>query len=368
MALKRKRSNSSNQVLDDDILQHEPPKHQPVKGKEVSQLSQGAPSSSSSISDLEVEGVEFKITIKGLKQARNKQNKQTPRYKADIIDNLIINPQEKWDKLKSFGGFSIVKAEFKRGDIVEIKRPRETGDPNEKKEWIARVLDVRASDKHHVYLRIAWFYWPEDLPMGRQEYHGRNEVIESNHPDIIVALSVNCLADIKEWDEDDEEAVFDGLYYRQQFDYISQQLTTPKKICVCEEYYNPDTRLVNCPQCKIWMHEQCITEDAVRRHKKSSIVSRLSDKSKSEPDAAPAVVPKKKPNRKPKGYSKKAKTFSQTPTPGPDQSVAATILDGKIRIKEVAGKKNEDNSDSGLDVDNIVDEDIRCLSCGVVIS
>lgn len=58
-------------------------------------------------------------------------------------------------------------------------------------EWVARILEIRASDEHHVYARVYWMYWPEDLPsgttdgkkwvQGRQPYHGTHELIASNH-------------------------------------------------------------------------------------------------------------------------------------------------------------------------------------------
>lgn len=57
--------------------------------------------------------------------------------------------------------------------------------------WVARILEVRASDEHHVYARVYWMYWPEELPLGtldgkkqiagRQPYHGQHELIASNH-------------------------------------------------------------------------------------------------------------------------------------------------------------------------------------------
>lgn len=57
--------------------------------------------------------------------------------------------------------------------------------------WVARILEVRAADEHHVYARIYWMYSPDELPpgtqdgkksiSGRQPYHGQNELIASNH-------------------------------------------------------------------------------------------------------------------------------------------------------------------------------------------
>jgi hypothetical protein len=58
-------------------------------------------------------------------------------------------------------------------------------------DWVARILEIRASDEHHVYARVYWMYWPDELPQGthdgrktiqgRQPYHGINELVASNH-------------------------------------------------------------------------------------------------------------------------------------------------------------------------------------------
>lgn len=65
-------------------------------------------------------------------------------------------------------------------------QPRKRSDDD----WVARILEIRASDEHHVYARVYWMYWPDELPpgtqdgkkhvSGRQPYHGRNELIASN--------------------------------------------------------------------------------------------------------------------------------------------------------------------------------------------
>ena len=55
--------------------------------------------------------------------------------------------------------------------------------------WVAKVLEVRAKDNQHVYLRVFWLYWPDELPNGRQPYHGANEFIMSNAMDIVDAMT-----------------------------------------------------------------------------------------------------------------------------------------------------------------------------------
>jgi hypothetical protein len=85
---------------------------------------------------------------------------------------------------------------------------------------MGRVLEVRAGDASHVYLRVYWLYRPEDLPRGRQSHHGDSELIASNHMDIIEALSVADRAEVVHWDEDPDAdwPMRDQLFWRQTLD------------------------------------------------------------------------------------------------------------------------------------------------------
>ncbi|KAH6632474.1 hypothetical protein F5144DRAFT_252554 [Chaetomium tenue] len=81
--------------------------------------------------------------------------------------------------------------------------------------WVSHILEIRASDEHHVYARACWMYWPDELPQGthdgrktiqgRQHYHGINELIASNHMDIINVMSVASQARVKQWDGKNDE-------------------------------------------------------------------------------------------------------------------------------------------------------------------
>lgn len=69
------------------------------------------------------------------------------------------------------------------------------GDVNTRKDrtdWVAKILEIRAQNEQHVYARVYWMYWPDELPAGtqvgrktirggRQPYHGQHELIASNH-------------------------------------------------------------------------------------------------------------------------------------------------------------------------------------------
>ena len=89
---------------------------------------------------------------------------------------------------------------------------------------MARVLEIRAIDEAHVYLRVYWLYWPEELPGGRKHYHGEKELVASNHMEIVDAMTVSGRANVKHWLELDDEEELPDLFWRQKFDFPKQQL------------------------------------------------------------------------------------------------------------------------------------------------
>lgn len=122
--------------------------------------------------------------------------------------------------------------------------------------WVARILEVRASDEHHVYARVYWMYWPEELPLGtldgkkqisgRQPYHGQHELVASNHSkhlgkhlcsciitnakavDIINVVSVVMGVNVKQWIESNDDDIQESLYWRQAFNCRTAELSVCK--------------------------------------------------------------------------------------------------------------------------------------------
>jgi hypothetical protein len=131
---------------------------------------------------------------------------------------------------------------FAVNDTVFIKSSEdEDPDPNAPiKGWVARVLEVRAGDEQHVYLRIYWLYRPEDLPGGRRDYHGRNELIASNDMQIIDAMTVNAKANVRHWVElEDKSEVFPGdqLFWRQTYNLRPKGRESPLSVSVTRQCY-----------------------------------------------------------------------------------------------------------------------------------
>ena len=172
------------------------------------------------------------------------------------------------------------ETKFSVGSIVYVNRhsPAPTAPPpsateaeilayDRKNFWVAKVLEVRASDPQHVYLRVFWLYWPDELPQGRQKYHGQNELVMSNHMDIVDAMTVGTAAEVKFWDERDEDEDLGQRYWRQFYDVRGVNgkdggLSELRRHCTCHEYYNPDKLLLKCPhkECGLWNHDECLLD------------------------------------------------------------------------------------------------------------
>ncbi|KAH6876892.1 hypothetical protein B0T10DRAFT_413998, partial [Thelonectria olida] len=64
------------------------------------------------------------------------------------------------------------------------------------RDWIAYILEIRAVDREHVFARVYWMYWPEEIPpqaaAGTSQMHGHpshyadNELVASNHSESLV--------------------------------------------------------------------------------------------------------------------------------------------------------------------------------------
>lgn len=119
--------------------------------------------------------------------------------------------------------------------------------------WVGRIQEVRAATAEDVYIRVFWLYWPDELPGGgRERYHGRQEVILSNHVDIVSSNVISSKVDVERWDEyNDEAAPVGELYYRQILDLNKTGrrgragLGKVRKHCVCGKPHHPDEVMVS---------------------------------------------------------------------------------------------------------------------------
>lgn len=153
-----------------------------------------------------------------------KDEGEDPRSRENQL--FLVQPAQKWTKLTKYKNFvrtsacpcptivpahahaltttggSVNEVKYLQGSFVSVansatlRRPANVvpGAPPDTavdRDWLAYILEIRASDANHVYARVYWMYQPDDLPqhrhqgkrcpVGRQPYHGADEVIASNH-------------------------------------------------------------------------------------------------------------------------------------------------------------------------------------------
>ncbi|XDG07045.1 hypothetical protein ABKA04_006660 [Annulohypoxylon sp. FPYF3050] len=197
-----------------------------------------------------------------------------------------VQPYQKWMDMTRYNSFVLNGVKYwsegfifvaNNSTIERQKNPGEAVQPRKKSDddWVARILEIRASDEHHVYARVYWMYWPDELPpgtqdgkkliRGRQSYHGANELVASNHMDVINVVSVTAPATVNQWDETNEDDVQPALYWRQAFDVISNELSSAELRCKCNRPENPDKRLFGCSNddCRKWLHDDCLIHEAL---------------------------------------------------------------------------------------------------------
>ena len=90
---------------------------------------------------------------------------------------------------------------------------------------IGHILEIKSQDQYRIYLRLYWMYRPEDLPQGRQHYHGRDEMIATDHMAIADASNIVKHAFVAHWIEAKGEVQPQGLYWRQQFKTVMEALS-----------------------------------------------------------------------------------------------------------------------------------------------
>ncbi|TLD10340.1 hypothetical protein PgNI_06310 [Pyricularia grisea] len=199
-----------------------------------------------------------------------------------------IEPAKKWMDMTRYNSFVLNGVKYfsegfifvaNESSIERIKATENKGQPvvksNTDEDWVARILEIRASDEHHVYARVYWMYWPDELPehtvdgkkfpKGRQPYHGRAELIASNHMDVINVVSVTSQAQVNQMIENDDDDTQGALYWRQALDVRTNELSTVETICSCGQPANPDNILIGCSKenCGNWLHQDCLIHDAL---------------------------------------------------------------------------------------------------------
>ncbi|KAK9464127.1 uncharacterized protein V1516DRAFT_669624 [Lipomyces oligophaga] len=220
-----------------------------------------------------------------IRKSSSSSKKQTKKRKASSLQSDFpiylppedspayeVTPKSEWEKLATYRNFVVSKERFTIGDYVFVNHNKVDMDltNDASKFWIGRIIETRASAPTHVYVRLFWMYWPNELPGGKRYYHAQNELVASNHMDIVDAMSVAGKATVVYWNETmgDLEAIIPeySLFWRQTYDSYTNQLQPLATHCKCNRSYNPDESMIFCKHCKNWLHESCIIDDILVRY------------------------------------------------------------------------------------------------------
>ncbi|KIV85409.1 hypothetical protein PV11_01106 [Exophiala sideris] len=239
-------------------------------------------------------------------------NQDAPSLAPHLKITYAVRPGQKWAKLGKFKNakfkdpFVVV---YSAGQIVYVNRhnpipPSPPADATEDEKlqydkenlWVGLITEFRAENQEKVYVRVFWLYWPEELPMGRQPYHGKRELVLSNHVDIIEAQTIASHAEISQWDENDDsnKTVLQERYWRQTLDLTklsgdpNTALSKLRTFCICGGYDNPNVDMYQCHTvgCGMWNHEACLTkaieERAWEKFKKGALTNEVQEKDESK--------------------------------------------------------------------------------------
>ncbi|USW54885.1 Putative BAH domain, Zinc finger, FYVE/PHD-type [Septoria linicola] len=218
-----------------------------------------------------------------------------------------VKPRDKWESLRRYKKFTVGSESIATGQCILVKHDESSEDTKIETEpqWKAQVLEVRALDSEHVYIRVAWLNRPEDLAHGRQPHHGKHELILSNEMDIIDAMTVNGSLNVVALDDqdDDSAAIEDQYFWRQSYNLVTKKFSELRKICRDQTPANPDEMIIQCSNqtCREWLHVKCLAEQALKDHeaavKQGALDAenpRVKDEDNSATQATPAVYTQNK--------------------------------------------------------------------------
>ncbi|KAK3713240.1 hypothetical protein LTR37_008673 [Vermiconidia calcicola] len=244
---------------------------------------------------------------------KRKRNSGVWQTQTDLFEDRLsvqyeVRPRDKWECLRRYKKFTVGSESIAVGQYILVKHDEsEDAKIDVASQWKAKVLEVRALDSEHVYIRVAWLNRPEDLPSGRKAYHGKNELIPTNQMDVIDAMAVNGSVEISYWDEKDDDSHLmtevssvqcffrrqwkanraqDQYFWRQTLDYANTKTYSElRSICIDETPQNPDEMILQCgsTECKKWQHVKCIAETAVQSAADAASKSKKTTPKKARP-------------------------------------------------------------------------------------
>ncbi|XP_076913121.1 chromatin remodeling protein EBS-like [Bidens hawaiensis] len=122
--------------------------------------------------------------------------------------------------------------------------------------YVARVVQVNEK-----MVNIRWYYRPEETKEGRKNFHGKKELLLSNHTDTQSTQTIQGKCVVHSYDDyiKLERAGVDDYFCRFEYDAPKNRVVEAKVrvYCECNMPYNPDDFMVQCDGCMSWFHPRC---------------------------------------------------------------------------------------------------------------
>jgi hypothetical protein len=219
---------------------------------------------------LDYEDRPFSVHTVPLSRKRKRTGTNQLQVQDDLFEERLsvqyeVKPRDKWESLRRYKKFTVGAESIATGECILVKHD-ETLDPkiDTASQWKAKVLEVRALDPEHVYIRLSWLNRPEDLDSGRKDYHGKNELVPTNQIDIIDAMAVNGALSVKHWDElaDDDEASMpeeEQFFWRQTFDFANTKTYSVRQDDLKRHATSTDMAYRHCEKYALTTHRRTQT-------------------------------------------------------------------------------------------------------------
>ncbi|KAI4271541.1 MAG: hypothetical protein LQ337_005940 [Flavoplaca oasis] len=156
-----------------------------------------------------------------------------PTLPSKLNTVVHIRPEAIWASLSKYNSFIIRDHKYAVHHYVIVSRIEPLPGANDTIDGDAgiccpaRILEIRARDAKNVYIRLYWLYTPEQLPNGRQPHHGKDELIATNHMEVIDAqrvLEPITVLDLKQTEES-WQCSNQGMYWRQTYHVLTKELS-----------------------------------------------------------------------------------------------------------------------------------------------
>ncbi|OAA63225.1 ebs-bah-phd domain-containing protein [Akanthomyces lecanii RCEF 1005] len=142
--------------------------------------------------------------------------------------SYFVQPRKAWFSMTRYNSAVLNGFKYHVDDFVYVSNGTDD-------DWIAKVLEIRAVDERHVYVRVYWMYSPKDLPsecIGKgqdrdryPQFQCQREVVASNHMDIISVLSIVRAADVQQLQSPGCSTKQEGVFWRFAFNYLTSELS-----------------------------------------------------------------------------------------------------------------------------------------------